>query len=93
MSGEQFALPDAVDRLREIRRTPPDNRVIVISAADPLNLAGIITSGDRIRAVAGTSVAYQNGVPVPIETSSDSAVTTRGVRNAAVSGPIGAEIV
>jgi len=66
MSGEQFALPDAVDRLREIRRTPPDNRVIVISAADPLNLAGIITSGDRIRAVAGTSVAYQNGVPVPL---------------------------
>jgi ATP-dependent Lhr-like helicase len=66
MSGEQFALPDAVDRLREIRRTPADDRVLVISAADPLNLAGIITSGERVRAVAGSRVAYQNGVPVAL---------------------------
>ena len=64
MSGEQFALADAVDRLREVRRTPPDDQVIVISAADPLNLAGIVTAGDRVRAVAGTRVAYRNGVPV-----------------------------
>src|SRR5207245_2264228 len=60
MSGEQFALADAVERLREIRRTPADNRVIVISAADPLNLAGIITAGERVRAIAGNRVAYQN---------------------------------
>ena len=51
MSGEQFALADAVERLREIRRTPPDGRCLVISAADPLNLAGIVTAGDRVRAV------------------------------------------
>jgi ATP-dependent Lhr-like helicase len=66
MSGEQFALADAVDRLREIRRTPPDDRVLVISAADPLNLAGIVTAGERVRAVAGASMAYQNGVPVAL---------------------------
>ncbi len=66
MSGEQFALADAVERLREIRRTPPDNRVLIISAADPLNLAGIVTAGERVRAIAGTSVAYQNGVPVAL---------------------------
>jgi ATP-dependent Lhr-like helicase len=64
MSGEQFALSDAVDRLREVRRTPPDGRCIVISAADPLNLAGIVTTGDRVRAVAGSRVAYRNGVPL-----------------------------
>jgi ATP-dependent Lhr-like helicase len=64
MSGEQFALAEAVDRLREVRRTPPDDRPIVISAADPLNLAGIVTAGDRIRAVAGVRVAYRNGVPI-----------------------------
>ena len=52
MSGEQFALADAVERLREIRRTAPDGRCLVISAADPLNLAGIVTAGERVRAVA-----------------------------------------
>jgi ATP-dependent Lhr-like helicase len=63
-SGEQFALPEAVTRLREIRRTPPDGGLIVISGADPLNLAGILTSGDRVRATAGTRIVYRDGVPL-----------------------------
>src|SRR5205814_2978872 len=46
MSGEQFALGEAVDRLREVRRETPDGSLVVISAADPLNLAGVLTSGD-----------------------------------------------
>jgi ATP-dependent Lhr-like helicase len=62
MSGEQFALPGAVERLREIRRTPPDGRVVVISAADPLNLAGVLDVGERVRAVSGNRLAYRNGV-------------------------------
>jgi ATP-dependent Lhr-like helicase len=62
MSGEQFALPGAVERLREIRRTSPDNRVLVISAADPLNLAGVLDAGERVRAVSGNRLAYRNGV-------------------------------
>jgi len=64
MSGEQFALPDAVQRLREVRRTPADGRSLVISGADPLNLAGIVTAGDRVRAVAATRVLYRDGVPL-----------------------------
>jgi ATP-dependent Lhr-like helicase len=64
MSGEQFALPDAVTRLREIRRTPADGTLIVITAADPLNLAGIVTAGERVRAVAGTRIVYRDGVPL-----------------------------
>jgi ATP-dependent Lhr-like helicase len=64
MSGEQFALPDAVERLREIRRTAPNGRLLAISAADPLNLAGIITTGDRVRAAAASRVVYRDGVPV-----------------------------
>jgi ATP-dependent Lhr-like helicase len=64
MSGEQFALPDAVEKLRETRRTPHDHKLLVISGADPLNLAGIVTAGERVRAVAGTRLAYRNGVPV-----------------------------
>jgi ATP-dependent Lhr-like helicase len=64
MSGEQFALGDAIVRLREVRRTPPDGRCLVISAADPLNLAGIVTSGERVRAVGATRLAYCDGVPM-----------------------------
>jgi len=64
MSGEQFALPDAVERLREIRRTPVDDRLVTISAADPLNLTGIVTPGDRLRSVASNRVVYLRGVPV-----------------------------
>ncbi len=64
MSGEQFALPDAVERLREVRRTPQDDRLVTISAADPLNLTGIITPGDRLRSVAANRIVYLRGVPV-----------------------------
>jgi ATP-dependent helicase Lhr and Lhr-like helicase len=66
MSGEQFALPDAVERLRETRRSRPSHRVLVISAADPLNLAGIVTAGERIRTAVGTRLAYRDGVPVAV---------------------------
>ena len=64
MSGEQFALPEAVDRLRDVRRTAADGRLLTISAADPLNLAGVITAGDRIRTAARTRIVYRNGVPL-----------------------------
>lgn len=64
MSGEQFALPDAVDRLREVRRTALDDHLVVVNGADPLNLAGIITPDDRIRAAASTRIVYRNGIPV-----------------------------
>ena len=66
MSGEQFALPDALERLREIRRSKPDGRLTAISTADPLNLAGIITPGDRLRAASRNRVVYRNGVPVAV---------------------------
>jgi ATP-dependent Lhr-like helicase len=66
MSGEQFALPDAVERLREVRRTPADGRLIAISAADPLNLAGIVTVGDRVRAAGRNRLVYRDGVPLAV---------------------------
>jgi ATP-dependent helicase Lhr and Lhr-like helicase len=64
MSGEQFALADAVERLREIRRTPASGRCLAISAADPLNLAGLVTAGDRVRAVAANRLVYRDGAPI-----------------------------
>lgn len=66
MSGEQFALPEAIERMREIRREDRDDAIIVISAADPLNLTGILTNDERIRAIAGTRIAYRNGVAVSV---------------------------
>jgi ATP-dependent helicase Lhr and Lhr-like helicase len=66
MSGEQFALPEAIERLREIRRDEKNGRLIVISAADPLNLTGIIDDNDRIRATAATRIAYQDGIAVSV---------------------------
>jgi ATP-dependent Lhr-like helicase len=64
MSGEQYALPDAVDRLREIRRSGTDERLVAIGGADPLNLTGIVTLGDRIRAAAGSRIVYRNGIAI-----------------------------
>jgi ATP-dependent helicase Lhr and Lhr-like helicase len=60
-SGEQFAHPDAVGLLREIRKRPRNGETISLSAADPLNLAGIVLPGPRIPAVATNSVSYTDG--------------------------------
>ncbi len=68
--GEQFALPAAVESLRALRHRPPAGDVIVVSAADPLNLAGILVPGDRVPAIPGRVVAFRDGVaqPDPIRT-------------------------
>jgi ATP-dependent Lhr-like helicase len=60
-SGEQFAHPDAVAVLREIKKRPRDGETIVLSAADPLNLVGVVLPGPRIPAVATNSVSYTDG--------------------------------
>jgi ATP-dependent Lhr-like helicase len=64
ISGEQFALPEAVGMLRSIRRDKEQESLISISAADPLNVAGIITPGNRITAHTGNRILFQDGVPV-----------------------------
>jgi ATP-dependent helicase Lhr and Lhr-like helicase len=64
MSGEQYALPEAVERLREVRRTARDGRLLSISAADPLNLAGVVDSGERVRIAPGNRLVYRDGVPL-----------------------------
>ena len=62
LSGEQFALPEAVELARQIRRTRPGGDPITINAADPLNLAGLITPGERISAVASNQITFHDGV-------------------------------
>jgi ATP-dependent Lhr-like helicase len=63
-SGEQYAMPEAVGLLREIRRRPPTQQYLSVSAADPLNLKGIITPGPRLASLAGNRLLYQDGVPL-----------------------------
>jgi ATP-dependent Lhr-like helicase len=65
--GEQFALPEALDALRAIRRSQPTGEVLRISAADPLNLIGIITPGSRLRPHPTRFAYYRDGVPVEEE--------------------------
>jgi ATP-dependent helicase Lhr and Lhr-like helicase len=64
ISGEQFALPEAVGMLRAIRREGAQDSMISISAADPLNLVGIIIPGDRITAHTSNRVLYHDGAPI-----------------------------
>jgi ATP-dependent Lhr-like helicase len=60
--GEQFALPVAVESLRSNRKLPMQGERVVIAAADPLNLVGIIVPGERIPAISGRSVTLRDGV-------------------------------
>ena len=62
--GEQFALPEAADSLRRWRNRDPDDRLLVVSACDPMNLAGILTPGPRVAATPGNRLAFRNGVPI-----------------------------
>jgi len=64
MAGEQFALPEAVGELRATRREAPAGQLVALSAADPLNLTGIITPGERVPALGGNRILYQDGVPM-----------------------------
>nr|MBA3570896.1 ATP-dependent DNA helicase [Pyrinomonadaceae bacterium] len=64
ISGEQFALPEAVGMVRAIRRAPANDNMLSVSAADPLNLVGIITPGARITAHTSNRILYRDGVPV-----------------------------
>ncbi len=64
VSGEQFALPEAVGLLRSIRKMPTTGALIAISAADPLNLAGILTPGLRIAAIKAHRILLRDGMPV-----------------------------
>jgi len=59
-------LPEAVERMREVRRGAHDGRYVTISAADPLNLTGVVTAGERVRAIAGHRIVYRNGVPLAV---------------------------
>jgi ATP-dependent Lhr-like helicase len=56
-------LPVAVESLRALRKLEPNGERVTLSAADPLNLVGIIVPGDRVPAISGKTVTYRDGIP------------------------------
>jgi ATP-dependent Lhr-like helicase len=64
MAGEHFALPEAVAALRRVRQKEHGGGSIVVSGADPLNLAGTVLAGEKVPALAGARVLYRDGEPI-----------------------------
>jgi len=77
--GEQFALPVAVESLRVTRKLPATGEAITLSAADPLNLVGILVPGERVPAISGRTVNFRDGVAVQ-------EVELQGSQHSAVAG-------
>ena len=64
VSGEQFALPEAIGLMRSLRNTKPAGDLIALSAADPLNLVGLLTPGRRLASISAHRLLLRDGVPV-----------------------------
>jgi ATP-dependent Lhr-like helicase len=62
--GEQYALPVAVESLRASKKVEPTGETLTLSAADPLNLVGILVPGERVPAISGNLVTFRDGVAV-----------------------------
>jgi ATP-dependent Lhr-like helicase len=76
--GEQFALPVAVESVRAMRKMAPSGENITISAADPLNLVGILVPGERVPAISGRIVEFREGVPVSIPQAAPADIAAAG---------------
>ena len=66
-AGEQYALPEAVEELRRVRRTARNGQTVRLNGADPLNLVGIILPGARVAAVRTNSLTYRDGLSIANE--------------------------
>ena len=62
-SGEQYALPEAVDGLRRVRRQERSGERVWLGAVDPVNLVGVLLPGERVPAQAGKGVLFVDGLP------------------------------
>ncbi len=76
-AGEQFALPEAAGSLRRFREDK-DQALVAICGSDPLNLSGIIVSGERVPAQGGNRILYQGGVPVGFQVGKDRRFSANG---------------
>lgn len=69
--GEQFALPEAVEALRALRKQQDDEALITVNGADPLNLVGIITPGGKVSALAHNRILYRGGIPLAVQSGKE----------------------
>jgi ATP-dependent Lhr-like helicase len=76
--GEQFALPVAVESVRAMKKLPLSGETITISAADPLNLVGILVPGERVPAISGRIVSFKDGVAAPLALETGHTVAAAG---------------
>lgn len=67
LAGEQFALPEAIPLLREVRRRPHEGSLIAVCGVDPLNLAGTLLPGTKVPALANNRLVYRDGLPAAAE--------------------------
>jgi ATP-dependent Lhr-like helicase len=74
--GEQFALPLAVESVRQMRGLPLSGETTTLSAADPLNLVGILVPGERVPAISGRSVSYRDGIAVSVADGASAAAAS-----------------
>jgi len=65
-TGEQYAAPEAIGLLRDMRHKPQSREFVSLSAADPLNLVGIVTPGTRLPALSSNRLLYRDGVPIAL---------------------------
>ncbi|MDR3388083.1 MAG: DEAD/DEAH box helicase [Rudaea sp.] len=103
LSGEQFALPEAVALLRSIRQKPHDGTLVSVCGADPLNLVGSIVAGPKLPGLTGARVLYRDGAPIatltgatfaalePMDAAAEWAAKTRLLRGGDVSAELAAE--
>jgi ATP-dependent helicase Lhr and Lhr-like helicase len=77
--GEQFALPMAVESLRAMRSSESVGQTVTISAADPLNLVGILLPGARVSATSGKVVTFRDGRPSEMEDSAAAFANSQAV--------------
>jgi ATP-dependent Lhr-like helicase len=71
VSGEQFALPEAVEVLRRVRKREHDGALITISGADPLNLLGGVLPGAKVPTLATSRIMYRDGLPVAVQVAGE----------------------
>src|SRR4029079_19502225 len=64
LTGEQFALPEAIGLMRSVRGKTHDGALVSVSGADPLNLVGYIVAGSTVPNQSGARVLYRDGAPI-----------------------------
>ena len=79
--GEQYALPEAVNLLRRVRKEAKNGKLVSISAADPLNLTGILTHEKRVPAIYSNRILFHDGIVIGTKEGKDIRMTGGGTKN------------